>query len=123
METPKAKSSKNSVTIVKTITNCSECDAHVTHQIYTPDSFEHEFGLYCTKVPDTTESWMRNTMGTSGPTNFKIVAQDDHCVEDCADIPDWCPLLKDAQVVFTQDELRHRLEAAGIIRSIFNTPR
>ena len=83
--------SDNSFTITKHITSCLQCEYHTIRQIYTPDSFEHEEGLYCKLVEDHTESWVRHTYG--GPTYYRLVVADEWDVRRYADIPDWCPRL------------------------------
>ena len=69
------------------IDNCKGCNYHYVERILTADSFEHETGLYCSKVED------RN----SENHKHKLVAEDDWDVYKYSDIPDWCPLLKSNQ--------------------------
>lgn len=71
-------------TVTFEINNCSQCQNHYTEKIYTPDSFEHETGLYCSKVEDSKSYNKRH----------KLVAEDDWDVTRYSQIPDWCPLLK-----------------------------
>lgn len=66
------------------ITNCCNCPNHYVEHIYTPDPWEHEEGVYCSKVLDS----------DSYNHKHKLVCADDWNVEKYADIPDWCPLLK-----------------------------
>ena len=79
--------------VVLKISNCSKCPNHKCHQIYTEDSFEHEFGIYCTKIeanPD--ERWACKTM--NGWVKYRLVVFDDWDPAKYAKVPDWCPLLK-----------------------------
>ena len=61
---------------MKKIENCMDCDHHTVERIWTPDSWEHVEGCYCTKC------------------NNKLVGSDDWDVRDNATIPDWCPMLE-----------------------------
>lgn len=63
------------------ITNCCDCPNHIISRIYTEDSFEHEEGVYCTKIKNKNNK-------------FKLVASDDYNVKKYSHVPDWCPLLK-----------------------------
>ena len=42
----------NKIKVNFEIDNCCDCPNHYTEKIYTPDSFEHEEGVYCSKVND-----------------------------------------------------------------------
>jgi hypothetical protein len=75
--------------LVFEVQNCSKCPFHETHQIITPDSFEHEIGIYCSEVEDTTEDFARHTY--DGTVNKKLVVADDWNVEEYARVPGWCP--------------------------------
>ena len=66
------------------IDNCCDCQNHYTEKIYTPDSFEHEEGVYCSKVNDE-DSYNKK---------HKLVVADEWNVREWSQIPDWCPLLK-----------------------------
>ena len=66
------------------IDNCRDCRYHYKEHIYTPDPWEHETGLYCSKVEDK----------KSYNGKHKLVAADDWDVEKYSQIPDWCPRLK-----------------------------
>ena len=66
------------------ITNCCDCPNHYTERIYTPDPFEQEVGVYCSKVEDS-DSYNKK---------HKLVVADDKDIRALADVPDWCPLLK-----------------------------
>lgn len=68
--------------IVFEIDNCCRCPNSYQERVYTPDSFEMEFGCYCSKVEDKNSYNKRNKL---------VVADED--VERWASIPDWCPLL------------------------------
>lgn len=61
------------------VTNCLDCQDHVVLPIYTPDSWDHEEGCYCTLVKDKDKP--------------KLVAGDDWHLRKYTDIPDWCPKL------------------------------
>ncbi len=58
---------ENKICFKSTIDNCCDCPYSYTEQIYTPDSFEHEMGVYCSKTPDK-DSYNRE---------HKLVAADD----------------------------------------------
>ena len=62
-------------TYTKIIDNCLSCEHHFVQRIWTPDSWEHEYGCYCEKK------------------NNKLVGSDDWHLEKYTDIPDWCPML------------------------------
>ena len=64
------------------ITNCCDCPNHYIERIYTSDSFEHEEGVYCSKVED------RNSYNKK----HKLVVSDDRDVRKWSHVPDWCPL-------------------------------
>ena len=65
------------------ITNCCDCPNHHIERIYTPDSFEHEEGVYCSKVEDE----------NSYNKKHRLVVSDDRDVRKWSRVPDWCPLL------------------------------
>ena len=65
------------------IVNCCDCPYHYTEFIWTPDSWEHERGVFCEKVLDKDADDYRH----------KLVCADGWDVRKYADIPDWCPLL------------------------------
>lgn len=65
------------------IYNCCKCPYSYQERIYVPDSFEIEFGCYCSKVEDK----------NSDNKKHKLVVADEN-VGRWAFIPDWCPLLK-----------------------------
>ncbi len=58
-----------------TIDNCCDCQHSHIDKIYTPDSFDHEEGIYCLKA------------------NNELIASDDWNIRNKASIPGWCPLL------------------------------
>lgn len=64
------------------IDNCCDCPHHYKERIYTPDSFEHVTGVYCSKVIDM----------NSYNKKHKLVIADDFDVRKWSQIPDWCPL-------------------------------
>lgn len=66
------------------IENCCDCPKSYCEKIYTPDPFEHEEGLFCSKVPDTNSYNRKN----------KMIVSDEWDVKRYATIPDWCPLLE-----------------------------
>ena len=66
------------------IDNCCDCPYSYTENIYTPDSFEHEEGIYCSKVDDTNSYNKKN----------KLIVADDWDIRKWSQIHDWCPLLK-----------------------------
>lgn len=74
------------------VDKCFKCPFHEKHQIMTAYSFEHEIGIYCSKVDDKSDSWARNTH--DGRVDKKLVAIDDWYVDKCSNVPDWCPFIK-----------------------------
>ena len=80
--------------VVLKISNCTQCPNHECHWIYSEDSFEHEFGIYCKKAEaDPKEKWACQTMDKGWVTD-RLVAYDDNHPEKYAQVPSWCPLLK-----------------------------
>ena len=73
------------------VDKCVYCPFHEKHQIMTADSFEHEIGIYCSKVEDISDSWARNTY--DGRVDKKLVVADDWHANECSDVPDWCPCI------------------------------
>lgn len=63
-------------TYSKVIDNCMDCEFHTVERIWTPDSWDHEYGCYCTKY------------------NNKLVNSDDWDLRKYTQIPNWCPMLK-----------------------------
>lgn len=74
------------------VTKCIDCPYHETDGLYTPDPFEHETVLYCTKTFKPHDSIMCYGMRTSGPILYRVIDIDDHCNFD-ENIPDWCPFV------------------------------
>lgn len=74
------------------ISGCYECPYGVEHQIISPDSFSSEFGVYCTKVPDSSDSWERRT--TRGIVNYRLAHyRSDVWAPRTTSGPPWCPFL------------------------------
>ena len=69
------------------IDNCCDCPNHCEEKIYTADPWDHEMGVFCTKVPDK----------NSPNKKDKLVAEDDWNVRRWSQVPDWCPILKKNQ--------------------------
>lgn len=70
------------------IVNCADCRFHTKHQIWTPDSFEHEYGIFCSKTKaDST------TLTLDGTIDEKLVVTDDWDPKKYAKVPEWCPML------------------------------
>lgn len=67
------------------IENCTNCPFHERHQVITPDSFEYEVGIFCSKTytPDQTNT-------RDGYISNKLVVADED-PDDWAVVPDWCP--------------------------------
>lgn len=65
------------------IDNCCDCPNHYKEKIYTPDPWEHETGVYCSKVEDK----------NSYNKQHKLIVADEWDVKKWSQIPDWCPLL------------------------------
>ena len=68
------------------IDNCCDCPNSYQERVYTPDPFELETGCYCSKVEDK----------HSYNKKHKLVAADED-VREWAQIPDWCPLLRETE--------------------------
>ena len=64
------------------IDNCCDCPYHYKETIYTPDSWDHFIGVYCSKIEDK----------KSYNKQHKLVAEDDWDVRKYSQIPDWCPI-------------------------------
>ena len=64
------------------IENCCDCPYSYKENILTADPFEHEYGVYCSKVEDNNSYNGRN----------KLVAADDWDVKKYSQVPDWCPI-------------------------------
>lgn len=65
------------------IDNCGDCPYSYTERIYTPDPFEHEEGIYCSKVEDKKSYNKKN----------KLITSDEWDIRKWSQIPDWCPFL------------------------------
>ena len=61
------------------IENCCDCGYSHRERLYTPDSFEHEEGLYCTKC-------------VSKDGMSRLICSDDKDLRKYAKVPEWCPL-------------------------------
>ena len=72
-----------------TFEECSQCPSHECHRIATPDSFEHEFGIYCSEVKVKPDGLNQRTL--DGPIDSKLIACSDNGSEMDAKVPDWCP--------------------------------
>ena len=73
------------------VDNCTKCPFHEKHQVYTPDSFEHEVGIYCAITDDTHDSRERHTY--DGEIQKRLVTSDNWHPEEDAETPGWCPFL------------------------------
>lgn len=73
------------------ISGCYECPYGAEHQIISPDSFSSEFGVYCTRVPDSSDSWERYTV--DGRVDYKLAHYRDACEPRTTSEPPWCPFL------------------------------
>ena len=62
------------------IKNCCDCPYSYTKPVYTPDSWEHETGIYCRKIKDKEEK-------------DKLIVADDWDLRKWSQIPDYCPLI------------------------------
>lgn len=70
--------------VIIEISNCCDCPHSYTEKIYTPDPFEHEDGLFCSQKDDK----------GSYNKKHKLIVADEWDLRRYANIPDWCPLLK-----------------------------
>lgn len=66
------------------IDNCCDCPYSYTEKVYTPDPFEHEEGIFCSRVEDQNSYNKKN----------KLIVADEWDIRKWSQIPDWCPLLK-----------------------------
>ena len=74
------------------VENCADCPFHERHQIYTPDSFEREFGIYCSQTEEPNqEEWTKHSY--DGEISKRLVACDDKNPKKYAKVPDWCPFI------------------------------
>lgn len=81
---------KNILMVTDIIDNCSQCKYHIIEQLYSPDWFDCDLGIFCTKTEDP------DAMGhttANGWTKYRLVASDEYSPRPKADIPDWCPRL------------------------------
>ena len=65
------------------INNCCDCPYHYIERVYTPDPWDHDEGVFCSKVKDV----------SSENRKHKMVASDGWNLRKWSQIPDWCPLL------------------------------
>ena len=72
-----------------TFDKCIDCPFSEQHRIATPDSFELEFGLYCSEVEDGGGDLNQRTL--DGLINKKVIATGNEL--DDAKVPEWCPHL------------------------------
>lgn len=72
------------------VEKCVQCPFHETHMIVTSDSFEHEQGLYCSKVEDDSESWGRHTY--DGFIDRRLIGADEWSISEIP-VPTWCPFI------------------------------
>lgn len=70
------------------INNCYDCPYSYIEKIYTPDPFDHEEGIYCSKVEDK----------NSCNKKHKLIVSDDWDIRRWSQIPDWCPLLRNEKI-------------------------
>lgn len=70
------------------INNCYDCPYSYIEKIYTPDPFDHEEGIYCSKVEDE----------NSCNKKHKLIVSDDWDIRRWSQIPDWCPLLRKEKI-------------------------
>ena len=77
-----------SVTIKIEIERCFDCPFSEEHQLLTPDSFEHDIGVFCSK---TKEDALGNHHTYDGIITKKLFFSYEWPSEIRPDIPDWCP--------------------------------
>ena len=77
-------------TTTQEISYCTECPYHEQHGIVTPDSFEHDTGVYCSLVSADDD---RNSHTYDGHVDRKLCFTWEWASEiKASTIPDWCPL-------------------------------
>lgn len=76
------------------ISHCCQCPYSHTEQITTPDSFEHDMGMYCKLCQTKEKAYGVNTYD-------RLICSDEWHVEDEALVPDWCPFLIDSAKLLT----------------------
>ncbi len=80
-----------SIVLKAEVENCISCPYSEKHQIMTPDSFEHDMGIFCSKVEDS--ELKRYTY--DGTITKKLVFSYERPSEiEGQEIPDWCPYKK-----------------------------
>ena len=73
------------------ISNCTKCPFSHQSSIITADSFEHETGIFCTKVEDDSGDWSHHTC--DGHTPYRLIVADEWNARQYAKVPDWCPFI------------------------------
>lgn len=69
------------------VENCTNCPCSEQHQIMTPDSFEHDTGVFCSEVEDDEETYTYD-----GAITKKLIFGYEWPSEiEGRKIPDWCP--------------------------------
>lgn len=88
------------MTITKVIKYCTECPFHEQHAIVTPDSFEHDTGVYCSLVDIDENSVNRDYVSHTydGEIKKRFCFSWEWASEiKQSVIPDWCPLRAEAR--------------------------
>ena len=78
------------MTICIEIDNCCDCPYSHTERILTPDSWEHEEGIFCSKMKAD-----RKYNGVN--TDDRLIVSDGWNLRKWASIPDWCPMAKNKE--------------------------
>lgn len=66
------------------IENCCDCPYSYIERIWTPDPFEQEEGVYCSKIKDENSYNGKHKI---------IILNDWDNLREKIQIPNWCPLL------------------------------
>ena len=82
-----------SVVLKIKVENCIDCPYSERHQMVTHDSFEHDVGVFCSKVEDDE----REHHTYDGIITKKLIFSFEWPSEiEVQEIPDWCPYKNDA---------------------------
>ena len=76
-----------SVAMKLEVKRCVDCPFSEKHQILTPDSFEFDMGVFCSKIDEIQEK--HSTY--DGVITKKLVFSYEWLSEINQEIPDWCP--------------------------------
>lgn len=70
------------------VERCTDCPCSEEHRLITPDSFEHEIGVFCSKLEMGT---LEKTSTYDGIITKKSIFSYSRPSEKFFEIPAWCP--------------------------------